>query len=171
MENLPFYIPAVFIAATMLTLYFLYKASHHSKIVLLISLAWLSLQAVIGLSEFYAVTNALPPRLLLNVLPPLLFISLCFSTKRGIKFLKNFDVKWLTALHVVRIPAEMVLFWLSIQKLVPDLMTFEGRNFDILSGLTAPFIFYFGYIRKTLNSKVLLGWNFICLALLFNIVM
>jgi len=49
-------------------------------------------------------------------------------------------------------------------------MTFEGRNFDIISGLTAPIIFYFGFIKKTLSNKILLIWNFICMGLLINIV-
>ena len=49
-------------------------------------------------------------------------------------------------------------------------MTVEGRNFDVLSGLTAPLIFYFGYIRKRLNKTFLLLWNFSCLALLLNVV-
>jgi len=49
-------------------------------------------------------------------------------------------------------------------------MTFEGRNFDILSGITAPVIYYFGFKGKGLNTKLLLTWNFICLTLLINIV-
>jgi hypothetical protein len=53
---------------------------------------------------------------------------------------------------------------------VPQLMTFEGRNFDIMSGLTAPFVFYFGFIKKTLGTKVILIWNLVCLGLLINVV-
>ena len=49
-------------------------------------------------------------------------------------------------------------------------MTFEGRNFDILSGLTAPIVYFFGFIKKQLNKTILLLWNFICLGLLINIV-
>jgi hypothetical protein len=49
-------------------------------------------------------------------------------------------------------------------------MTFEGRNFDILSGITAPVIYYFVFIKKNMSRKALLLWNFICLGLLFNIV-
>jgi hypothetical protein len=48
-------------------------------------------------------------------------------------------------------------------------MTFEGRNFDILCGLTAPFIYYFGYVKPVLSKKILLAWNVICLLLLANI--
>ena len=49
-------------------------------------------------------------------------------------------------------------------------MTFTGRNFDILAGLTAPLIAYFGIQKNKLSSKVILIWNFLSLALLINIV-
>lgn len=49
-------------------------------------------------------------------------------------------------------------------------MTFEGRNFDMLSGLTAPLIFYTGFAKNRVHKKLLLFWNLICLALLINIV-
>jgi hypothetical protein len=76
----------------------------------------------------------------------------------------------LTILHIVRAPVELVLFWLFVYKAVPKLMTFEGRNFDVLSGLTAPLIYYFGFIKQYIGKKGILLWNFICLALLMNIV-
>jgi len=65
---------------------------------------------------------------------------------------------------------ELMLLWLFMHKAVPQLMTFEGRNFDILSGLSAPFIYYFGFVKKSLGKPVILIWNFICLGLLLNIV-
>ena len=100
----------------------------------------------------------------------MVIISL-FATTKGRQYLNNLDQKSLTILHIVRIPIELVLFWLFIHKTVPQLMTFEGRNLDILSGLTAPVIFYFAYIRKQLDRKLLLIWNFICLGLLINIIL
>ncbi|MEM7181375.1 MAG: hypothetical protein AAF518_10715, partial [Spirochaetota bacterium] len=68
------------------------------------------------------------------------------------------------------IPIEIVLFWLFLYSMVPERMTFAGRNFDILAGITAPLIYYFGYIRKNLSRKIILLWNFVCLILLLNIV-
>lgn len=170
MENLPFYIPVVFVATTVLTLFFLYKASRNQKTVLLFSLLWIGLQSIIGLSGFYLVTDTVPPRLALAVIPPLLLIAGCFATSKGRAFLDRFDAKWLVLLHSVRIPVEIVLFWMFVQKYVPELMTFEGRNFDILSGITALLIYYFGFVRKKVSRGVLLIWNFLCLGLLFNIV-
>jgi hypothetical protein len=49
-------------------------------------------------------------------------------------------------------------------------MTFEGRNLDILSGLSAPLIYYFAFVKKKINSKMVLLWNIVCLMLLINIV-
>jgi hypothetical protein len=76
----------------------------------------------------------------------------------------------MTLLHIVRIPVEIVLFWLFLYKVVPELMTFSDRNLDILSGLTAPLVYYFGFSKRRLNPKLMLSWNIICLGLLINIV-
>ncbi len=170
MENLPLAVYAGFVFTTGLTLFFLYKASRYSKVVLLISFTWLGLQAALGLSKFYTVAGGLPPRFALALFPPLVFMIILSVTKKGRAFIAGFNTKWLTLLHVVRLPVEAALLWLALHKYVPQLMTVEGRNFDVLSGLTAPFIFYFGYIRKSLNRTFLLIWNFSCLALLINVV-
>jgi hypothetical protein len=44
--------------------------------------------------------------------------------------------------------------------MVPELMTFEGRNFDIIIGLTAPLMAYL-YYKKIIGEKLLLVWNII----------
>jgi len=171
MNNLPFAISLLFGATTFLTVGFFYKATNRSKTTLIILLAWLALQTLIGLSGFYKVTDTIPPRFGFLILPPLLFITGLFITSKGKQYIDSLDVKALTILHAVRVPVEMVLLLLFVNKAVPELMTFEGRNFDILSGLTAPVIYYFGFIKKRISNKVILLWNFICLGLLINIVL
>lgn len=170
MENLPAYISTIFGLTTLLTVWFFYKATNYSKTTLFILLGWLALQAFIVRSGFYTVTDVLPPRFILMVLPPVLFIIVLFVIPRGRRFIDGLDAKTLTLLHTVRIPVELVLYWLFLNRAVPELMTFEGRNFDILSGLTAPLVYYFGYVKKTMGRNLILVWNFICLALLINIV-
>ncbi len=76
----------------------------------------------------------------------------------------------MTYLNVVRIPVEIVLFLLFLHNAVPEIMTFEGRNFDIIAGISAPFIAYYGLTKNRLNRHSILIWNFICLGLLMNIV-
>lgn len=168
--NLPPWISIFFALVTLLTVYFFYRANPLYKTNLYILFAWLILQAIVGLTGFYTVTQTMPPRFALLVGPPLLLILFLFLTEKGRAFADSLDPKWLTYLHSVRIPVELTLFWLFLHQQIPEIMTFEGRNLDILSGLTAPVIAYFGYNKKILGKNALLLWNFICLALLFNIV-
>ncbi len=49
-------------------------------------------------------------------------------------------------------------------------MTFEGRNFDILSGLTAPIIAWLAFRNGKTNPPLLIVWNIFALLLLINIV-
>lgn len=170
MEQLPIYIDAVFILTTALTAWFLYKAAGYSKPLIIISLLWLILQGAVSLTGFYTVTNSVPPRFGLLLFPPVIFIAILFLTRKGRDVIDNFSVPILTLLNIVRIPVEITLYWLFLHKMVPQVMTFEGRNFDILCGLTAPLIYYFGYIKNTLSKKILIAWNIFCLLLLANIV-
>jgi len=59
---------------------------------------------------------------------------------------------------------------LFIQELLPIQMTFEGRNFDILAGITGPIVAYLAYSKKVLSRSVVIAWNILCLGLLINIV-
>ncbi len=170
MEQLPLYIPLLFAAAVLLTLFFLYKASGNSDKVLFTLLAWLLIQSIAGISGFYHRQYSLPPRFLLLVAPPLFFILVFFLTKKGRSLSGNMNAKWLTWLHVVRIPVEITLLGLFINGQVPGLMTFEGRNFDVVSGLSAILIAYMGYTKFRVSKTFMIVWNFICLGLLLNIV-
>jgi hypothetical protein len=168
--NLPMYVNIVFILTTLLTVFLFYKASSKSKISLGILILWLLVQAIISYGGFYTVTNTTPPRFVILALPAVLLILFLLITAKGRAYINNLDAKTLTLLHVVRIPVELCLYWLFLHKSIPQLMTFEGRNFDILAGLTAPIIFYVGYVKNKFGKTVLLLWNFICLGLLLNIV-
>ncbi|WP_183575602.1 hypothetical protein HDF18_17005 [Mucilaginibacter sp. X5P1] len=170
MEQLPIYIAVVFILTAVLTVLLLYKATNYSKQVIIITLLWLVLQAVVSLTGYYTVTNSVPPRFALLLFPPIVFIAILIFTKRGRTAMDGFNVSLLTLLNIVRIPVELTLYWLYLHKLVPEVMTFEGRNFDILCGLTAPLVYYWGYIKNALSKNALIVWNVLCLMLLTNIV-
>ena len=170
MENIPIYISIVFVGTTFLSVWLLYRASGRSRAVIALVALLLLGQGSLALTQFFTITQAVPPRIVFLLLPPTVLIIALFSTRWGRAWLDRFDTRWLTILHVVRIPVELVLFWLALNRVVPTLMTFEGRNFDILTGLTAPLIYYFGFVKARLPKKVLLAWNLLCLGLLINIV-
>ena len=169
-KELPNYISIVFAITTLVTVIFFYVAARKSKLVLLICLLWMAIQAVLALTGFYQVTDTVPPRFALLIRPPTLFTILLFVTKRGRSFLDGLNTTTLTYLSIIRIPVEMVLFWLFLHNWMPEITTFEGQNFDIIAGITAPLVGYFGYQKKRLKKGVLITWNVICFLLLTNIV-
>ena len=172
-NNLPIFISIFFGLTTFLTLFLFLKSVQtppQYKTVLGVLLGWLVLQMCISLTGFYQNTSSLPPRFLLAVAPAVLLIIALFSSKKGQNFIENLDLQALTYLHIVRIPVELVLLWLFQNGQIPEIMTFEGRNFDIISGITAPFIAYFGFTKKTLSPNIIIVWNVLCLGLLLNIV-
>lgn len=133
-------------------------------------MVWLAAQALLGVLDFYKDLSAVPPRLLFLPVPALLTIAVLLSLNQSRNWLLQADLKLLTWLHVVRIPVELTLYLLFLHGGVPKIMTFEGANPDILSGISAIpvalLLFRGGKVRKA----GLIIWNLACLALLVNIV-
>jgi hypothetical protein len=168
--RLPIFICLLMIVSALGAIGFFYLAAHRSKVFLGILCLWIIAQSLVTLTGFYIVTAGFPPRFILLVFPALLFIIILFATKRGRSWMDGLKLEYLQLLHVVRIPVEIMLFYLFVYGLVPGLMTFEGRNFDILSGISALPVWYFAFRKKKLGRKFLLAWNIICILLLLNIV-
>jgi hypothetical protein len=167
MTHLPLSMIIFFLLTTLLALFFLGKAVRGSKTAVIGSILWMCLQSAVALSGFYLITNAFPPRFLLAIAPPLLFIAGSFATTAGRRFLDGMDLKWCVLIHSIRIFVEINLFWLFLYKQVPALMTFEAGNLDILAGLTAPLIWW-AFSRGHIAKRGLLVWNSLCLLGVLN---
>lgn len=180
-DNLPTFIMLIFgltTVATLLLFIWTIKNSNSeitrekSTPILIGFIIWLIMQTILTIKNIYNTdNNTFPPKIILfGILPGILTILFLFVTQKGRQFIDSLPLKNLTYLNIVRIPVELVLFWLFLYKVVPGLMTFEGRNFDIIAGITAPLIAYYGLTKNKLNRPTILIWNFICLGLLINIV-
>ena len=170
MDQFPFAISLNFIITTIVTVLLFFRAANKSTTVLLILFFWLVLQMAVALTGFYTVYKGIPPRFLLLAVPAVLFVIGLFVTRRGRLFVDSLDVQMLTILHIVRLPVELILYSLFLQKQLPEMMTFSGRNYDILAGLTAPLIYFFVFVKGAIGKKGLLAWNIVCIGLLLNIV-
>lgn len=168
MAEIPISITLLFILTTIATLWLFYKASK-SRIVLVGILTWMIPVGVLGYLGFYRVQDVIPPRFVFLLAPGILFLIFLLTSKRARNFSYNQDLGWLTLLHTVRIPVEIVLYYIFLEGYVPDLMTFDGYNYDILSGLSAPITYYGAFVKNWIGKKGLLIWNFVCLGLLINI--
>ncbi len=174
LSTVPFYVSAIFILTTIATLVLFYfavkKVSPKANVILIFLCAWLLITDILALQGFFSNTNVTPPRLMFGVGATFLVIVILFINQSSRKLIDRLPLSNLTYINIVRVPVELLLYWLFIYKAVPELMSFEGRNFDILAGLTAPIIGYLYFTKKILNRKILLIWNVICLGLLLNIV-
>lgn len=177
-SDIPLYIPIIFLASVLITLYLLYRiflASNNrdkASLIMLAILIWLSIQGGLSYSQFYlnTVGNTPPPFTLMGFIPAFLFIAYLFLTVRGKLFIDSLPLFELSLLSIVRIPVEFILYWLFVQQLLPEEMTFQGYNFDIIAGLTAPLIAYWGIKKKVIPRNVILLWNYVSLILLLTII-
>ena len=174
--DVPAYLSIVFILAGLLTVgIFLFAiaraglGSTAGKLLFGFVIVWLVLQSVLALTGFFRNFDAVPPRTF--AFGPLPFFFLTFLYLIFFRdFLSNMPLRALTILHVIRIAMEFSLLWLYQSGLVPIEMTFEGRNLDILSGITAPIVYFFAFRGGKVNRPLLIVWNLAALALLCNIV-
>lgn len=129
---------------------------------------WLGGLAAVAQSGFLLQFERRPPHLLVVLLPPLLTLLLLSRSARVRHLLRLTPSAWLVGLQSFRVVVEVGLWWLLRAGAAPVQMTFEGRNFDILVGLTAPLVLLLGRHRRSRWALAL--WNVAGLALLANIV-
>lgn len=127
---------------------------------------WAVFISVLALTGFLQDYTKFPPRVMIVLALPLItMISVTFSSPVK-DLLKVIPEQNIVRLQVFRVFVEVLLWMLFIQNMLPVQMTFEGRNFDILAGLTAPLAAYF----LTRHRAVLITWNILSLGLLINII-
>jgi hypothetical protein len=175
LENVPQIVSILFIAMTLVFLYYFWKMLRKdlgnqiaNRAIIGLS-TWSVLVGVLASQGFYLDFESKPPRFVLVVFPILaVIIFLLFKYPNEIKKL---DLVSLTYLHLVRVPVEIFIFFWFTYGIVPQEMTFEGRNFDILSGLTAPLVAYFIVQNGAKEHlKMVYSWNILTLLLVINIV-
>ena len=174
-ENPPLWLSLFFGGILIITFAVFYTALRKAAptkagFILLGMILWLTVLLVLAQRQFFLNIDAMPPRFLLTIVPPLLVILGLFLTKPGRAFLDQLPLQTLTFLNTIRIPVELTLYGLFVFQQIPEVMTFEGRNFDILAGITAPLAGYWASKNRPADHRKLLLWNLLALVLLINIV-
>jgi len=169
-NDLPIYVYATFFAAIVFVLIMFYYASNRNIKVVIGFVLWGVLHSVLAISGFYENTKTIPPRLMMVVFPivPITFTSIFLYKMKD--WLRSLKLKQLMYLHAVRIPVELTLFWLFTANYVPEIITFEGRNFDIIAGITAPLVALVAFRNEKWNKPLLWGWHIMSIILLANVV-
>lgn len=172
LSTIPLFLAIAFAGTTLLTLGMLFPwltGKPYRNNALLVMALWLVLQAALTVNGvYYSHPEALPPRIVLfGIFPAALLVFYVTFSRRSAAFRSSVSLQKLTWIHVVRIPVELVLYGLAAHRAIPELMTFEGRNPDILIGITALLMALF---HNRIGRTGHLIWNFLGLAFLINIV-
>lgn len=163
-DTLPSWIPLLFLSTFVLTVALFHYANGKPRWLTLMVVGWSVLQCALAYSGFYQITDTIPPRFGLVLIPPAILIVYGLLPAQRKWALSNRNIQISTFLHSVRVPVEMVLFGLFVNRMIPELMTFEGRNFDIVMGITAPVMGWF-FLKNRLSRRTLLYWNVLGLLL------
>lgn len=157
----------IFLLITLLSFILFHIGAGSGKRGILISILWLAVTGTLAYLGFYENTSSLPPRFLFVLLPGILIFTFQYKWAKKARL----NITSLLAIHALRLPVELILHQLYLQKKIPILMTYEGWNFDILTGMSAILLLaYKLFTGKELNRSLMILWNLTGLALLLIIV-
>jgi hypothetical protein len=142
-----------------------------SRTLIIIFCTWATYVSALSLSGFLRDFESLPPRLAFIFIPVVVMIIWAVFKSRKLRLaIKNINGRWLVGIQSYRIFVELSLWSLYITGRIPSSLTFEGSNWDVLVGLTAPFIAWLGYAGNKERKPLLIIWNLMGLGLLINII-
>lgn len=137
----------------------------------LLAAAWLGLTSALALSGVLAEWTSRPPRVGWLPLAAMVMLVSLSRTTYATRLILEMPATWPLALQSFRILVELGLLWLWQEGRAPIQVTFEGRNFDIVAGATAPLLAAAVYAHglRTWAVPLVLLWNVVGLGLLANI--
>jgi uncharacterized membrane protein len=134
-----------------------------------ITTVWIALLLILSWQGFFSDFSKLPPRPALAMMIPLPLILIFAFSKTGTQLLRLIPPHWLIFMQTFRIIIELLLFVAFTKGLLPVQMTFEGRNFDIITGILALPVGYWMMKNNRAARRVTIFFNIVGLLLLLNI--
>jgi hypothetical protein len=129
-------------------------------------IGWGVFLLAVSATGFFTNFDTFPPRLAIVLFVPLVVIILAVRSAATKELLQVVPARNLIRLQVFRVFVELLIWAAFVLDQLPIQMTFEGRNFDVLSGLFAPVVAYW----LVNNRTAMYLYNYLSLALLINIV-
>jgi hypothetical protein len=130
---------------------------------------WAAVLAGLALAGFFANYQALPPRIPLSMLVPLAAILVIVFSRGGAVLLQVMPAHWPIYAQTFRIGVELVIWLAVVNKLMPIQLSFEGRNFDVVTGLLAIPVGYYVFVARRWPTWVAVGYHLMGMGLLVNV--
>lgn len=152
----------LFIIITLLTLILMYGATGSKAI----PAVYLILILLTGIAAAYGLFRQSPPLLVAAIICAAIATTVIYRRQ----YRKPIKVQYLWAIHCLRIAVELILYKLYLAGKVPVFMTFEGWNYDIITGISAVFFLVYSLKKSRFNSNIIMLWNLAGIVLLSIVV-
>jgi len=133
------------------------------------TIAWLAITWAVAASGILRRFDAFPPPfagLLLAVVAVAIGVA---CSPIGGRLVRGLPLWVLVGSQVFRFPLELLMHQAYEEGVMPVQMSYSGRNYDILTGITAGLLAWW-LARGRVPRSVVIAWNALGLALLVNIV-
>ena len=143
------------------------SASRQGAVAAVLSVAWIAATALLASRGVLRMWG--PPTMGL-VLGPTLVIPIAIAlSPLGRRIVATIPIAWLVGFQGFRILVEMLLHRAYGEGLMPVQMSWSGRNFDVVSGITAVAVGFWLATAARPSSLLVALWNTLGVALLANI--
>lgn len=133
---------------------------HVSRLVSLFFSLWLIYTAMLAKTGFLLQhTQDLPPGIAAILFPMIAFLIWVGRSKKIMPATAKFSVAVIAGFQFFRVFVEFAIYRLSEAGLIPEVMTWNGRNFEIGVALTAPIIWWLLKVGGEQNRKIAVYWN------------
>ena len=171
MVYLGFYLlPLVMTGSLLIMTFYVSEATREAKkkttfvflVWVVVWVIYLNLLPLSGLLDDFG----MPPRVpLLIIIPAIAFIFLFVTRSYAQQIVHTTPKTFPVYVQSFRIIVELLIYGAYLQGTFPKAVTFEGTNFDILAGITAPVVAFL-YQKNMIPAKSLLVWNITALGVL-----
>jgi hypothetical protein len=132
-------------------------------------IVWLAATAILAVRGKLSDWSQFPPPVMKLIMTAVI-LTFCYAFSRlGGRLVNGLNWASLIGFQAFRVPVEISLYLLYRYGIIPIQMTFEGRNWDILTGVSAIVAAWLAS-RNRLPQWGLWLWNLVGLGLLLNIV-
>jgi hypothetical protein len=132
-------------------------------------IAWTVYLSIMVKAGMFRELKSPPSIVLFAILPAFTVITIVNVAKRFRYIFDHSPVEWILYLQGFRIFVELLIHAIYKKGLGPVETTYEGYNFDIVSGITA-ILLARAYSKRLVSKKLVILWNIFGLLLLVNIV-
>ena len=142
---------------------------HAVLITVVVSAVWMTAAWRAGESGVLRMWDATPPPFALLVVGILGLTVTLACTKYGRRLALGLPLWALVGIQGFRLPLELAMHAMYERGVMPEQMSYSGRNFDIITGITALVVAWLVFSGRV-GRRVVLTWNILGLLLVLNVV-